>query len=44
VWEWLVRRVEGLTERVNRGTNGREERNVGIKERKRGRKIGVFNP
>jgi len=27
---------------VNKRTNRREERNVGIKERKGGRKIGVF--
>jgi hypothetical protein len=31
-----------VTEKVNKRTNRREERNLGIKERKGGRKIGVF--
>jgi hypothetical protein len=31
-----------VTENVNKRTNRREERNIGIKEREGGRKIGVF--
>jgi hypothetical protein len=42
VGEVAIEYLEEVTEKVNKRTNRREERNVGIKERKGGRKIGVF--